>query len=151
MSTHIHEMTVSAPLEIVWDFVRFIDNWAPLVPGYIEHEMLNEMESVWKFKSDLGIIKKKVHLKVEITNWMELDQVAFTLQGINEKISGRGFFKCMKITNKQTKITGSWEITAEGPLAKVMNPVLKSNIPIFTEELTAAVRKRIEETIKASN
>ena len=54
MSSHLHEMAVDAPIRTVWEFVRSIDHWAPLVPGYIEHEILNEKESSWKFKSELG-------------------------------------------------------------------------------------------------
>ena len=45
-------------------------DWAPLVPGYIEHEILNENESMWKFKSELGMMKKIIQLKVVITNWL---------------------------------------------------------------------------------
>ncbi|MBB6445223.1 CoxG family protein [Bacillus benzoevorans] len=143
MSSHQHEMTVNASLENVWKFVRSIDNWAPLVPGYLEHEMLNETESTWKFKSDLGIVKKKIHLKVNITQWIELDKVSFNLTGINEKISGQGYFKAIKLTNKQTKMIGFLDITAGGTLAKVVNPLLKTSIPEFTEELTSAVGKKI--------
>lgn len=145
MSTHQHEVIVNAPLKKVWEFVRSIDNWAPLVPGYIEHELLNETESTWKFKSDLGIVKKKIHLKVNITQWIELEKVTFNLTGINEKISGHGYFKAIRLTNKQTKMIGFLDITAGGPLAKVVNPILNTSIPEFTEELTSAVGKKIVE------
>ena len=56
------------------------------MPGYIEHEMLNDKESMWKFKSKLGMMKKKIQLKVVITNWIEPDRVTFDLKGINEKL-----------------------------------------------------------------
>ncbi len=143
MSSHQHEITVHAPLETVWEFVRSIDNWAPLVPGYIEHEMLNDTESTWKFKSEMGIIKKKIHLKVEITQWIEPKKVTFQLLGINEKIAGHGYFKTIKLTNQQTKMIGFLDITAGGTLAKVVNPLLKTSIPEFTEELTIAVSQKI--------
>ncbi len=42
MCSHIHRIEVNAPIPIVWKFVSSIDRWAPLVPGYIEHEILNE-------------------------------------------------------------------------------------------------------------
>lgn len=145
MSSHQHEITVYAPLETVWEFVRSIDNWAPLVPGYIEHEMLNETESTWKFKSEMGIVKKKIHLKVEITQWIESEKVIFQLTGINEKITGHGYFKAIKLTNHQTKMIGFLDLTAEGALAKVVKPLLKASIPEFTEELTTAVSQKIAE------
>ena len=145
MSSHQHEITVHAPLETVWEFVRSIDNWAPLVPGYIEHEMLNEKESTWKFKSEMGIVKKKIHLKVEITEWIEPEKVTFQLIGINEKVTGHGYFKAIKLTNHLTKMIGFLDITAGGALAKVVKPLLKTSIPEFTEELTIAVSQKIAE------
>ena len=42
MCSHLHRMEVNAPFHHVWKFVSSIDQWAPLVPGYIDHEILNE-------------------------------------------------------------------------------------------------------------
>lgn len=143
MSSYQHEMTVNTPLETAWEFIRSIDNWAPLVPGYITHEMLNEKESTWKFKSNFGIVKKKIHLKVNITQWIEQEKVCFQLTGINEKISGHGYFKALKANDRQTKMIGFLDISAEGTMAKVVNPVLKTSLPEFTEELTRAVSEKM--------
>ena len=34
--THVTELDI--PIDKVWDFVSDMNRWAPLVPGYIEHE-----------------------------------------------------------------------------------------------------------------
>lgn len=57
-----HHIQLNLPIEKVWDFVRSINNWAPLVPGYINHELINEYESTWEFKGDLGFMKKTIKL-----------------------------------------------------------------------------------------
>ncbi|WP_309545309.1 SRPBCC family protein [Virgibacillus dokdonensis] len=59
MPSGTKEMTLQAPIEQVWDFVSDMNHWAPLVPGYIDHEIINDTESTWKFKGDLGIVQKK--------------------------------------------------------------------------------------------
>ena len=145
MPSHLHRMEVNVPIEAVWKFVSSINHWAPLVPGYIEHEILNERESNWKFKSDLGVMKKKIYLKVEITNWVEPEKVTFNLTGINEKFSGNGFFEATKLTHNKTSMTGFLDITAGGALAKMVNPILKTSLPEMTVELTNAVGHKIEE------
>ncbi|MFE8702858.1 CoxG family protein [Cytobacillus sp. FJAT-54145] len=150
MPKDLCNVMVNAPIEGVWHFVSTMDNWAPLVPGYIEHEILNEKESTWKFKSDIGIMKKKVHLKVDITSWVEPNKVTFNLTGINEKFTGSGYFEARSIDEDQTLMTGSLDIQAEGKMGKMVNSILKNNVPEMTRDLTQAVAKRIGElqTIK---
>jgi len=145
MASKVYSMRVNAPIEGVWRFISDIDHWAPLVPGYIEHEIINEKESTWTFKSDIGIMKKKIQLKVDITNWIEPTTVTFNLAGINEKFKGSGSFEAKVIDKNQTLMTGSLNIEAQGALAKMVNSVLKTNVPEMTQELTEAVGIKIQD------
>jgi len=144
MYSHLHRIEVNAPISIVWQFVSSIDRWAPLVPGYIEHEILNERESMWKFKSEHGMMKKTIQLKVVITNWVEPNKVTFDLKSKNEKLHGNGYFEAIQISNNKTSMAGFIELIACGTWAKVVNPLLKTNIPIMIEELTESVGYEIE-------
>ncbi|WP_372464767.1 CoxG family protein, partial [Peribacillus frigoritolerans] len=71
MSEGVHSIILPVSKKTVWGFVSSIDRWAPLVPGYINHEMLNERTLIWEFKSDLGLMKKKIKLEVNILEWIE--------------------------------------------------------------------------------
>ena len=144
MYSHLHRIEVNAPIPIVWKFVSSIDRWAPLVPGYIEHEILNERESMWKFKSEHGMMKKTIQLKVVITNWVEPNKVTFDLKSLNEKLNGNGYFEAIQISDNKTSIAGFIELIACGTWAKMVNPLLKTNIPIMIEELTKSVGYEIE-------
>lgn len=84
--THTVELPVG--IEEIWNFVSEMNKWAPLVPGYIEHEIINENESTWSFKGDLGFMKKTVKLKVDITEWKEPTTVTFNLKGISDNFKG---------------------------------------------------------------
>ncbi|MBM6619537.1 CoxG family protein [Bacillus suaedaesalsae] len=145
MPSEIYSVNVNAPIQSVWNFVSVMDQWAPLVPGYIAHEILSDKESTWKFKSDIGIMKKKVYLKVDITNWSEPTKVTFNLTGINEKFTGHGFFEAEAITDKITRMTGSLTIEAQGAMSKMVNSILQNTVPEMTRQLTEAVASRIEE------
>jgi len=91
------------PIEVIWDFIRDADNWAPLVPGYIFHEAPNDSQIIWEFKSDLGIVKKKVTLLIDFKEWNEPNMVSFELKRKNEKYVGEGYLEA-KALNKN-KIT----------------------------------------------
>ncbi|WP_456274615.1 CoxG family protein [Bacillus sp. AK031] len=144
MPSGLHKMQVEATVEELWKFVSVMDVWAPLVPGYIDHEIFNERESTWKFKTDLGLIKKKVHLKVDITDWQEPTKVTFNLTGLNERFNGHGYFQADTVVGDPSYMTGFLEINAEGPLAKMVNPLLNSILPEMTRELTEAVAYKVE-------
>ncbi|HEY4553607.1 MAG TPA: SRPBCC family protein [Bacillaceae bacterium] len=141
--TYTKELDLS--IERVWNFVKDMDNWAPLVPGYMEHEILSDTQSTWTFKGDIGIMKKTVKLQVDITEWKEPSLVTFDLTGLNENFSGNGYFKAEAITEKQTSMTGNLDITANGMMGPMINTILKSFVPKTAEELTEAIANKIIE------
>lgn len=140
-----HQVKVNVPIHSIWEFVSNMDNWAPLVPGYIDHNIISEKESTWSFKSDIGIIKKKIELKVDITSWQEPAKVTFNLTGLNEKFTGHGYFLAESQNSTNNLITGCLDIKAEGMMAKVANSILSTNLPEITAELTEAVAAKIKE------
>ena len=81
-------MSLSRPL--IWDFVKDMNNWAPFLTGYQKHEILDETDSVWTLKGDVGILSRVVKLQAHITEWVDQEKVAFTLTGLNEKVDGGG-------------------------------------------------------------
>lgn len=134
-----HQVEVNQSIESVWKFVSDINNWAPLVPGYMEHEIISEKQLTWKFVSDIGIMKRTLHMKVDIIEWEEPTKVTFLLQGINEKFDGNGYFEAHKLNQNKTTITGFLDITAQGMLGPAINPVLHRIIPETAKDLTDAI------------
>jgi carbon monoxide dehydrogenase subunit G len=80
------------PPEAIWDFVKDMNNWAPMLTGYQKHEILDEHHSRWTLKGDVGILARTVHLDVQITEWNGPKCVRFSLKGINEVVEGGGSF-----------------------------------------------------------
>lgn len=140
-----HDIVIDVPIEQVWDFVKDMDNWAPLLPGYISHKKLSERQSNWTFKETVGVLKKKISLQVTINEWIEPTRVTFDLKGINENLTGNGYFNAEALAENQTKMTGYLEMTAEGTLAPVMNAVMKTSLPKSGKELTTAIAEKLEE------
>jgi carbon monoxide dehydrogenase subunit G len=140
-----HDIVIDVPIEQVWDFVKDMDNWAPLLPGYISHEKLNEKQSNWTFKETVGVLKKKISLQVSIKEWIEPTRVTFDLKGINENLTGNGYFNAEVLGKNRTKMTGYLEMNAEGALAPVMNAVMKTSLPKSGQELTMSIAQKLEE------
>lgn len=87
-----HTATSTQPMESIWEFVKEIDNWAPMVAGYQAHEKQNENDSTWVLKGDLGSVTRTLKFKVHVTEWAGPERVTFELEGINEMMTGKGVF-----------------------------------------------------------
>ncbi len=147
MPSGTHEVVLDLPIEKIWDFVSEMDKWAPLVPGYIEHEIISDKQSTWTFKGDIGIMQKTVKLQVDIKDWIEPTTVTFDLTGLNENFAGNGYFEAEAISDNQTKMTGNLDIAAKGMMGPMINAILKNFVPDTAKDLT----DRIAEEIVAVN
>lgn len=145
MPAGTHTVELDVGIEQIWEFVSDMDKWAPLVPGYIEHEIINENQSTWTFKGDIGIMQKTVKLQIDITEWREPTKVTFDLTGLNENFAGDGYFEAEAIDDNKTKMTGNLDITAKGMMGPMINTILKNFVPKTAEQLTEAVAGKINE------
>lgn len=137
ISTYTNTFPVSH--KDIWSFISDINNWAPLVPGYMSHEVFNDFDTIWKFKSDLGVVKKTIELKVHIIEWKEPTQITFEIEGLSNRFHGSGFFHVIAVNVNSTRITGNIDIKGTGSTGPMKNQLFKSFIPKLTEELTEAV------------
>jgi len=144
MPSGMYEVEVDLPIYKVWDFVKDMDNWAPLILGYIQHKRFTNRQSLWEFYSDIGIIKKKISLMVTITEWIEPTKVTFSLEGENGKLKGGGYYLAEAIGENKTKITGYLDINAKGPMGPMVNKVLVSYLPKVTKEMVMAIAAKLE-------
>lgn len=141
--THTVELPLS--IEIIWAFVHDMNNWAPLVPGYIDHEIISERQSTWAFKGDLGFMKKKVKLQIDINEWNEPSEVLFDLKGLSDNFNGGGYFKAERIDENKTNMTGYLDITAGGMMGVMINQILTNFVPQTAQELTDAIVSKLLE------
>ncbi|MNF41470.1 hypothetical protein D3C85_892280 [compost metagenome] len=87
-----HTAAVTKPILEVWDFVKEMDNWAPLLTGYQRHEKINDDESIWFVKGELGGMTRVAEFHVKVTEWAAPDRVTFVMRGLHEPVTGAGEF-----------------------------------------------------------
>ncbi len=87
-----YSTTARLSVDTIWDFVKEMDNWAPLLTGYQAHEKQSDTDSLWTVKGDVGVLARIVKLKVHITEWNGPERVSFDLEGVNEPLNGQGVF-----------------------------------------------------------
>ena len=145
MPSELQHLELDIPIEVIWDFIRDENNWAPLVPGYIQHQKINDRQISWEFKSDLGVMKKKIILIIDIKEWNEPSKVSFELRRKNEKYLGEGYFEAKALNKQRTRLTGFLDINATGPMGTLANTLFKKGVNLSDEEVAAAISSKLEE------
>ncbi len=136
--------TMGAPRSRVWDFVRDMNNWAPFTRGYQTHEIINEKESLWTVKGDLGPISRITKVHVTITEWIEGERVAFTVKGLNEPLSGGGAILLSDAEGGvRTEIRGDATIEFGGSLGPVVNHLITPFIESGADDLVVQIVKAV--------
>jgi len=87
---------VDLPLNVIWPFVAEMDNWAPMLKGYVAHEKSSATKSVWTLTGDLGPFTKTIHVDVTVTEWVDAERVAFSLVGLDENVQATGTLALME-------------------------------------------------------
>lgn len=145
MANAVHRVELDTSMIHIWEFISDINNWAPLVPGYSKHEIINDTQSIWKLHGDIGIMQKTVQVDVKITEWTEPSLIRFQLSSLNSTCIGDGYFKAASLSNQKTEVTGCLSLTVKGMMGTMINPTLKAIVPKVGKEFTERIAGKIME------
>lgn len=124
----------------VWEFVKDMNNWAPFAQGYQEHEVINERESIWTVKGQVGPISRVTKFHVNITEWIEGEGVEFTLDGLNEPITGGGAIRLVDSESGEgTVIRADAGIEFGGSIGPIVNQLISPWIKSGADDLVTKI------------
>lgn len=139
-----HALTVQAPLRSVWGFVQEMDNWARLLPGFQNLIKIDDRESIWTVKGDLGVVSRVVEFRVHITEWVEPSEVAFRLEGLNENATGAGSFHAALAGDRSTTLKFQLALEAGGTMGPMVNALMVPVLPRLIARFAEAIGREIE-------
>ncbi len=140
-----HSVTVRAPVVDVWAFIKDFDNWAPFLIGYQSHEVVDETDSIWTIKGDVGILSRTVKLRIHITEWVEGERVSFALKGLTESVEGSGTFVAQP-DPEGCQLSFQLSLKAGGLSGPMVNVVMGPLLRPAASSLAEKIAKRVEET-----
>ena len=135
-----YDTIVEIPLDVMWNFVKEINNWAPLVKGYQSHEEIDDKESIWVVRGDFGPFSRVTKFHNTITEWKEGQGVSFELKGMNEPLSGYGKVQLESIDGgDNTRIFSELGFEAGGALGPLINRLIKPLVQGMAEDLVKKI------------
>jgi carbon monoxide dehydrogenase subunit G len=137
--------SIEVPRPVVWDFVKDMNNWAPFAKGYQEHEVVNDRESFWTVKGDIGPLSRVTKFHVTITEWNDGEGVAFTLKWLNEPITGEGAIKLVD-ADAGTEIQGEALLEFGGSIGPIVNHLFAPWARAGADELVTKIAVALQPT-----
>ncbi|MCM3386997.1 SRPBCC family protein [Ureibacillus chungkukjangi] len=142
MAIGTHTVEIPVEVQVVWDYVSNLENWAPTVPAYKEHKIISEKQSIWTFEGSVKGIKKTIQAQVDITEWEEPSNIKFELKGVSDNFTGSGQFTAEELNGKTT-MKCTVEVRAGGISGAVLTPVIKWAVPKVASRLTESIARKI--------
>lgn len=139
-----HSVVVEAPLPTTWAFVRDMQNWAELVPGFEDMTTSSDTDSEWKVRGDVGILTKLVTLVVHVDEWVEQSHVNFSMVCREEPLTAKGSLTAAALDEGRTSLDFALEATAGGMLGPVVNALLKTVMPRMASDFAGSIKREIE-------
>jgi len=139
-----HTALVNAPIEVVWKYLENMSNWAPFLEGYQKHEEINDKESIWTLKGDMGVLARVVQIKITITEWIDFKKIAFEIEGITERVAGGGTFIPTAKSPDSTELFFEFTIKAGGLIGPVANVLMKPMLKPVATNMGNSIKEEIE-------
>jgi carbon monoxide dehydrogenase subunit G len=157
VAEHQHQIETNLAPETIWEFVREMDHWAPLLTGYQKHEKQSDTESIWTLKGDVGVLARTLRFRVLVTEWAGPERVTFALKGMNEPMAGEGAFSIQSIggsapvtgalpasSPRSTGLAGLWERIVRFFFRRARGPAVERQAPTGAPTTRMIFRLRVD-------
>jgi carbon monoxide dehydrogenase subunit G len=139
-----HHETIAAPIGETWDFVKRMENWATLLPGYESMTIQSDTDSEWRIRGDVGILTKLVTMQVHIDEWVELSHVSFSVVCKEEPLQAKGSLIATGESDDASTLVFNLDANAGGMLGPVVNALLKTVMPRMAGDFATSIKREIE-------
>lgn len=139
------QIDLHVPLNTIWDFIHVIDNWASLVPGYICHNTRSNESVELEFKVQVGLLKKKIKLYIDLTDYTESNTMNFQFRSESNQFTGTGTVHFHQLSPVKTRMAIHAEIITKGAMAPIINTFITNTRPNNTDEISALLEERVND------
>ncbi len=132
---------VRAPVDRVWSFLCDMRKVGSCVPGVENIEILDEKRAMWDLKVKIGPLSQTMRVATETLEQTSPSRARF--KGVADNIDMQGTIE-LAPKGDATQVTYTMNVTAKGPLARIMDNFMKSKLKSQADEFAANVKRAIE-------
>jgi len=137
-------VAIQAPIERVWDYVRSIEGWASLMPGFQQCEVIDDNDSRWTLKVGAGGLLRTVNVHVHVDEWDGPERVTFSYRLAGDPVQGGGLYMARVLGSAETEVSLRVRVEGSGPMAPMWEAMGKPLLPKFAKAFADELKARIE-------
>lgn len=138
-----HATTVAVPRARVWDYVVDIRNWAELMPGLQDFEVIDADNSRWVLKVGVGGMVRTVKVRVHVEEWAGPERARFAFKLEGDPVQGGGTYTALA-KGQETEFTLAIQVVGSGPVAPMWEALGRPVLPTFVKAFAGQLQERIE-------
>ena len=138
-----YEVSVPAPIDVLWAFCADPANWVDLLRGYQSHEVIDDRRSSWTLQVDVGPFSRVVIAEAAVIELVEGERVKLAINGSDATpFSGEAEVHANE-DDGVTSVALDVFLTPLGPTGRMVNAVAGPILPRVVEEFGQGLLKRI--------
>ncbi|MDE8651329.1 CoxG family protein [Novosphingobium album (ex Liu et al. 2023)] len=137
-------VTIAAPIDRVWDYVRDVERWATIMPGYQSCQIVDADHSLWVLKIGVGGLVRTVRVEVDVAEWAGPERVRFAFRLKGDPVQGTGSYRAVARGPAETRVELHVAVAGGGPMAPMWEAMGGPVLPKFAASFAGELKARIE-------
>src|SRR4051794_25107592 len=143
MAVAHYEVSVPAPIDVLWAFCVDPANWVDLLRGYQSHDVIDDRRSSWTVQVDVGPFSRVVVAEAAITELVEGERVKLAINGSDATpFTGEAEVRANQ-GEGVTSVALDVSLTPLGPTGRMVNAVAGPILPRVVEEFAEGLLRRV--------
>lgn len=138
-------VVVGVGIDSVWDYVKDMQNWAALMPGMREFNVIDDDDSQWILKVGVGGLVRTVTVDVHVDKWAGPEHVTFSYKLQGDPVLGGGTYDAVSSGPNETTIKLNVKVEGSGPMAPMWEAMGRPLLPQLAGGFAGQLKGAIEQ------
>ncbi len=137
-------VTINAGIGAIWLYVKDMQRWAALMPGYRECTVIDANDSRWTLKVGVGGLVRTVKVLVHVEEWHEPERVNFSYRLEGDPVQGSGSYTALQKGAEETEVALRVSVAGSGPMAPMWEAMSRPLLPQLAKSFAEKLKVEIE-------
>lgn len=138
---------VNVGIDEVWHYVKDMQKWAGMMPGYRECTIIDANDSLWMLKVGVGGLVRTVKVRVHVEEWEEPERVSFSYRLEGDPVQGAGSYAARRKGAHETEVALRVRVEGSGPMAPMWEAMSRPLLPKLAKSFAEKLKGEIEAAV----
>jgi carbon monoxide dehydrogenase subunit G len=135
---------INVGIDALWHYVKDMQRWAALMPGYRECAVIDANDSRWTLKVGVGGLVRTVKVLVRVDEWHEPVRVNFSYRLEGDPVQGSGSYIALQKGAAETEVALRVSVAGSGPMAPMWEAMSRPLLPQLAKSFAERLKVEIE-------